>query len=220
MLRTFLIALFAALPLPTTAQDKEVSRVEFRVTRFDPGDQPPPEFRAGTGAAQIELSIPLTYIGGPHTVSLRDGSYLDFFRGDDDIKPEISLQIADDERKDLLLFFFPVGETFKVMKVSTPLTRIRGSDRYLLNLTSNPLAVKIGGDKPVLIESGKSGLLQGPRGAETVSLPVLISSRQDDDWKLVSTENWHFDPRFRSYLFVFISPRTHHPAFHVISERL
>lgn len=219
MIRPILIALLAALPLPLSAQDKNAAEVEFRVTRFDPGDQPPPAFRVGGGAGRLDITVPLTHIGGPHKAGLREGRFLDFFRGDNE-KPEISLTIAEGERKDLLLFFFPVGESFKVMKVHTPPGRIRGGDRHLLNVTGSRLAVKIGDAKPVYIDPGKSGLLRGPGGDEPLSLPILINIREGEKWKPASTENWHFDPRFRGYLFAFISPRTRHLAFHVVSERM
>lgn len=106
------------------------------------------------------------------------------------------------------------------MKVLTPPGRIRGGDRHLLNVTGSRLAVKIGDAMPVYIDPGKSGLLRGPGGDEPVSLPILINIREGEKWKPASTENWHFDPRFRGYLFAFISPRTRHLAFHVVSERM
>jgi hypothetical protein len=219
MTRALRIAILAVIVplLAVPARADEAPRAEFRVTRFDPGDRPPPQFLAGS--ERLEMAIPLTHIGGPYTASLRDGRFLDFWRGQD-ARPEISLAIAENERKDLLLVFIPADTGFRILKVRTPLNGIRGTDRYLVNATETQLAVKIGGDKPVLIESGQSGLLPGPRGSEVVSLPVLISRRQGDAWKLASTENWHFDPRFRSFLFAYISPRNRHLAFHVVTERL
>jgi len=221
MIRSFVLIISAALAVPLTAQDadKGGARVEFRVTRFDPGDRPPPEFKVGTAGGQVELAVPLTFIEGPHKASLRDDRYLDFWRGNSE-RPEISVSIGENERKDLLLVFMPVGESFKVMKVLTPLTNLRGTDRYLVNVTEDSLAVKIGNGQPVRIDSGKSGILKGPGGDDTVSLPVLISQRKGEEWKLASTENWPFDPRFRGYLFAYMSPRTRHLTFHSISERL
>lgn len=221
MIRSLIFAGIAASPFSITAQeaDQAASKVEFRVTRFDPGDQPPPEFKVGTGGGQVELTVPLTFIEGPHKASLRDERYLDFWRGKAE-KPEISVSIGANERKDLLLIFIPVGESFKVMKVLTPVANLRGTDRYLLNVTENQIAVKIGDGKPVLVDSGKSGVLKGPGGVNVVSLPVLISQRQGEEWKLASTENWHFDPRSRAYLFAYMSQRTRHLTLHVITERL
>jgi hypothetical protein len=209
-----------AFCLPAAGQDEKAGpEVKFRVTRFDPADRPPPEFTVGPPGLQIEVKVPLTYIAGPFKTRLREGGFLDFWRAGEE-KPELSLTITEAERKDLLLFFIPMKESFKVMKVRTPLTSIRGGDRYLVNATKSQLAIKLGDQKPVLIDPGKAGLLRGPGGADVVSLPVLISMKEDEKWKLVSTENWHCDPRFRKYLFAYISPRTRHLAFHGVEERL
>lgn len=201
------------------ASGGESASVEFRVTRFDPGDNPSPEFRVGSGAERVDVTVPLTHIAGPHTARLRDGRFLDFWRGEAEA-PEISIPIGENERKDLLLFFLPEGESFRVLKVSTPATRIRGGDRLLLNATDSRLAIKLGSGQPVMIDPGKSGLVRGPGGDDTVSLPVLISRLEEEQWKPSSTENWYIDPRIRSYLFAYISPRSRHLAFHVVTERL
>jgi hypothetical protein len=221
MIRVLVIAAAAAVVLPAAAQSEPGGspEVEFRVTRFDPADRPSPEFRVGSAERQVEVEVPLTYIGGPHKAPLRDGRFLDFWRGDAE-RPEISLAITEAERKDLLLFFIPAKEGFRVMKLRTPPASIRGGDRYLVNATDTRLAIKLGNAKPVFIDPGKADLLRGPRGDEVVSLPVLISLREGDEWKLASTENWYCDPRFRKFLFAYISPRTRHLAFHGVSEQL
>lgn len=219
MIRTLIFAVVATFPLLAQEPAKETSKVEFRVTRFDPGDRPPPKYKVGPVGGQVEVAVPLTFIEGPHQVKLRDNRFLDFW-GSNAEKPEISVAIEENERKDLLLIFFPTGETFKVIKVLTPVTQLRGTDRYLVNATKDQIAVKIGKGEPVFIDSGKSGVLQGPGGNDVVSLPVLISQKQGEEWKPSSTENWHFDPRSRAYLFAYTSERTGHMTFHVITERL
>jgi hypothetical protein len=218
----FLVCIFVTVSsflLIAQEPAKESARVEFRVTRFDPGDQSPPKFKVGTGGGQVELTVPLTFIDGPHKASLREDRYLDFWRGDGE-KPEFSVAIEANEHKDLLLIFFPVGKSFKVIKVLTPVTQLRGTDRYLVNASKDQIAVKIGNGQQVVIDSGKSGILKGPGGNDVVSLPVLISQRQGEEWKPASTENWYFDPRSRAYLFAYTSERTGHLTFHVITERL
>jgi len=207
------------LPWSAHGQGGKVAEVEFRVTRFDPGDRPSPEFRVGTAAGQVEVEVPLTFIAGPFKAPLRDERFLDFWRGGG-AEPEISLPIAEAERKDLLLFFIPQGEGFKVLKVVTPLAKIRGGDRYVVNATATQLAVKLGEARPLLIEPGKAGLVRGPGGDDVVSLPVLISQKKGEGWKLASTENWYCDPRIRKFLFAYISPRTRQLVFHGVSERL
>ncbi len=217
----FLIAcalmLFSSGFAAAQSQTDGASRIDFRVTRFDPGDQASPVFKAGAGG-DVEVEVPLTHIGGPHKATLRDGRFLDFRRGNAEL-PEISLPIAENERKDLLLLFIAVEKGYRVLKVNTPLSLIRGGDRFIINATSHRLAIKSGEAKPVLIDPGKSGLLGAPRGDGMVSVPVLISLEEDSRWKLASTENWHIDTRFRRYLFAYISPRTRQLAFHAVSER-
>jgi len=219
MIRPLIFTVVAAFTLCAQEPAKETSQVEFRVTRFDPDDRPPPKYKVGPVGGQVEVAVPMTFIEGPHRVKLRDNRFLDFWRGDAE-KPEISLSIEPHERKDLLLIFFPTGESFKVIKVLTPVAQLRGTDRYFVNVTKDQIAVKIGNGESVFIESGKSGVLRGPGGNDVVSLPVLISQKQGEGWKPSSTENWHFDPRSRAYLFAYTSERTGHMTFHVITERL
>jgi hypothetical protein len=67
-LRATLTLLFLT-PL-AQAQEKSTTTIEFRVTRFDPGDGKPPEFRAGTESETFQ--VPITYIAGPFKATLRD----------------------------------------------------------------------------------------------------------------------------------------------------
>jgi len=197
---------------------KKAAEVEFRVTRFDPDDREPPVFRAGR-ERQIEIEIPLTYIAGPFEAPLRDGTTLDLWQGAAE-KPAISLEINPTEREHLLLVFFQQGDSFRVLKVHTPPNRIKGGDRFIINATPNEMAVKLGNMEPLLIPASKSGVLSGPPGKEIVSLPALISLKQEEEWKLTSTENWPCDPRFRKYLFAYMSPRTRQLVFHSVTERM
>lgn len=221
----FRVAALAAVFLtsfgPAAAQESEDKSptVEFRVTRFDPGDGPPPEFRVGSEGNSVEFEVPLTHIAGPFEAPLRDERALDFW-GEDSEKPELSVEITAAEREHLLLVFFPRDDGFSVLKVQTPPTRLKGGDRLIINTTSNELAIKLDDDEPLVIAPKTSGILSGPPGTEIVSLPVLISLKKEDGWELASTENWPCDPRFRKYLFAYISPRSRHLTFHGVSERL
>ena len=205
-----------AYPLSAQSDDKS-AKVKFRVTRFDLLDKAPPRYEVGT--ERLALEVPLNFIEGPHTATLREGRFLDFFPGKAE-KPEFSLTIAENERTDLLLYFVSNGESYKVLKILTPAATLRGGDRYVLNGTNTRLGIKLDKQEPVFLEPGKSGIVRGPGGQEIVSVPVLISRFQDEEWKLASTENWYIDPRSRGYLFAYISPRTHQLTFHVITERL
>jgi len=214
-----LLALVAVTPLAMAqGQGDDPSKVEFRVTRFDPGDAPPPSFRAGARGSSLEFNVPLTHIAGPFEAPLREGM-LDLWRGEAET-PEISIPIAPEEREHLLLVFLPRAEGFQVMKVRTPPTRIRGGDRLIINATQSPLAFQLGDMGRLLVNPSQSEVLRGPASREIVSLPVLVHRRIEERWELASSEQWPCDPRFRRILFAYICPRREHLAFHVVSERL
>lgn len=216
---TALLALIlAASAHGQTAEDKG-GTISFRVTRFDPADRAPPEFRIGNGEKQVAVKIPMTYIEGPIKATLRDDKFLDFWRGSAE-KPELSIAIDPAKSKDLLLVFIPDKETFRILTIQAPLSKFKGGDRYIVNATPTDIAIKLGDAAPLLIASQKSGILAGPGGKKLQSLPVLIKQKSGEAWSLVSTENWNCDPRFRKYLFIYTSPRTRHIAFHGVSERL
>jgi hypothetical protein len=194
------------------------SRVEFRVARFDVMDRVSPVFKAGSPDTGVEVTVPLTFIGGPYKASLREGRFLDLWRGNSE-KPEISLPIAENEHKELLLLFIPVEQSFKIIKVLTPNTRMRGGDHFIVNATPSRMAIKLEENKPLLIPPAQSEILRSPRTDDVFSVPVLISFEEQGKWNLASTENWPIDRRFRKYLFAYISPRTRHLAFHCLTER-
>ena len=211
-------ALAAVTQAPAQIPANESAKVRFRITRFDPADRPQPLFRAGLDR-KVEFEVPLTSIGGPFEVALRDGTFLDLWRASLD-KPEISLEIKPDERQDLLLVFFPKLDSFQVLKIRVPLTRIKGGDRFVINTTPSDVSIKLGDARPLVVKPGSSGILAGPGGAKNVNLPALIHRRNGEDWELAGSENWDCDPRFRKFLFIFISPRTRQLAFHGVAERL
>jgi hypothetical protein len=217
-----LAAIFWLAGLPVHAQDtatKKAAKVEFRVTRFDIEDRQSPVFRAGTGDRQVEIEVPLTFIAGPFEAPLRDGNKLDLWQGAAE-KPALTVEITPAEREHLLLVFFQQDETFRVLKVHSPPSRIKGGDRFIINATPNEMAVKLGNAAPLMIPASKSAVLAGPPGSAIVSLPVLVSLKQEDQWKLASTEQWPCDPRFRKYLVAYMSPRTLQLVFHSVTERM
>jgi hypothetical protein len=213
-------ALLGITPLP--AQDagaKKAAKVEFRVTRFDPSDRESPVFRAGSIDSQVKIEVPLTFIAGPFEAPLRDGTKLDLWQGSSE-KPTITIDIKPAELKDLLLVFFHQDEVFRVLKVHSPPGRIKGGDRFIINATPNEMAIKLGDLQPLMVAPGKSGVLTGPPGSAIVSLPVLVSLKHEDQWKLASTEQWPYDTRFRKYLVAYMSPRTRQLVFHSVTERM
>lgn len=217
-----LTSAFLLVVLPTAAQDSDTRKaamVEFRVTRFDPSDRKSPVFRTGSEGKQMEIEVPLTFIEGPFKVPLRDGKTLDLWQGSTD-KPVISLEITPAEREHLLLVFFQDEKTFRVLKVHAPPGRIKGGDRFMINATPNEMAIKLGNAEPLRVPASKTGVLAGPPGREIVSLPVLISLKQEDEWKLASTEQWPCDPRTRKFIVAYMSPRTRQLVFHSVTDRI
>ncbi len=217
-----LTSLLLSFDLPILAQsadEKKATKVEFRVTRFDLDDRESPVFRVGSADRQVEVEVPLTFIAGPFKAPLRDGKMLDFWQGAAE-KPAISVEIEPTELKHLLLVFFQQKETFRVLKVQSPPTQIKGGDRFIINACPNEMAIKLGNAKPVMIPAGKSGVIAAPAGSEIVSIPVLISLKHGEEWKLASTEQWPIDPRFRKFLVAYMSPRSRQLIFHSVSERM
>lgn len=212
------IAVIAALSnVHAQSGKKGGGSISFKVTRFDPLDRPPPEFLVGTKGAGIEVKIPLTYIAGPFKTTLREGGYLDFWQTGGD-KPEISIRIGEEERKNLLLVFYPSKEGFSILKINTAQNRFKGGDRYIVNATNSDIALKLGNMNPLLVKADKTGILHAPKTKNT--LPVQIKQREKEDWRLVSTENWYFDRRFRKFLFIYHSSKSSAILFHGVSERL
>lgn len=208
---------YSASVATSTAQDE--AKVSFRVTRFDPMDRPSPKLTVGTIEERRTVEIPMTTIEGPITTSLRGGKYLDFFEGQSET-PLLSVEVPTAMRKDLLLIFLPTKDTFKVLKVHAPRTRIRGGDRYIVNATKYNVGLQLGEMKPLLVKSSSAEILKGPGGSSLKMLPVVIKEQREDKWVTISEENWSCDPRFRSFLFIYRSPRTERLTFHGVADRL
>ena len=72
----------------------------------------------------------------------------------------------------------------------------------------------------MIIPSKKAAILHDPAAGNALTLPVVIQQKDGDQWKLVTTENWPHDTRFRTFLFLYMSARDHHMAFHGITQRV
>ena len=221
MIRTLVTILVIGLcSHKLSAQDsKQGTKIQFSVTRFDPMDRPAPEFMVKNGGSETPVKVPLTYIAGPFTATLRDEQYLDFFEPGAKV-PVLSTVVPPEMQKDLLLVFIPVKESFEILKIHTPPSAIQGGDHYVINATPTDVAIKFGAVKPVLIHSKKAALLHDPAAGKSLTLPVIIQQKDGDQWKLVTTENWPYDTRFRTFLFLYTSLRDHHMAFHGITQRV
>ena len=221
MIRTFfsLLAFCLAATHLIAQGSKQGAKIRFSVTRFDPMDRPAPEFMVKTGAEMTPVKVPLTYIAGPFSASLRDDKYLDFFEPGAKV-PVLSTVVSPEVQKDLLLVFIPVKESFEILKINTPPSSIQGGDNYVINATATDVAIKFGSVKPVLINPKRAAVLHDPSAGNSPTLPVIIQQKDGDKWKLVTTENWPHDARFRTFLFLYTSSRDNHMAFHGITERV
>jgi len=221
MIRTLVTILFIGLPSsPLFAQtDKQGDKLSFSVTRFDPRDRPIPEFMVKNGGTETEVKVPLTYIAGPFTATLRDDKHLDFFKPGG-TEPALSTVIPPEVRKDLLLVFVPVKESFEILKIHVPRAGIQGGDHYVINATPHEVAIKFGAAEVVRISPKNAALLHDPAAGNALTLPVEIQRKEGEEWKPVTTENWPHDKRFRTFLFLYTSARDHHTAFHGITQRV
>lgn len=221
MIRTLAAILVIALPsVPFFAQtDGKDAKLSFSVTRFDPRDRPIPGFILKNGGTEAEISVPLTYIAGPFTATLREGKHLDFFKPGIE-EPVLTTVIPSDMRKDLLLVFVPREDTFEILKIHVPRAGIKGGDHYVINATPHEVAIRFGSAAAVHISPKRGALLHDPTAGNALTLPVVIQQKEGEEWKPVTTENWPHDTRFRNFLFLYTSARDHHMAFHGISQRV
>lgn len=214
-----ILALWLAVTGVSAQKAEPDSKITFSVTRFDPQDRPSPKFVVKQGSKDVEVEVPLTYIAGPFTATLREGKFLDFFEGDAE-QPALTTQIPEAMRSDLLIAFVPDEKSFKLLKIHAPRNKIGGGDYYVVNAMESDVAIKYGSTKPILIQPGKSAILHDRAAAKSPTLPVVINQKQGEQWKLISSENWPNDARFRNFLFLYNSARDLHLAIHGISERL
>jgi hypothetical protein len=221
MIRFFLFSLLIGLAsFRAQAQSERAEvKISFSVTRFDPLDRPAPELVTRNGSEESAIEVPMTYIAGPYTATLREGQYLDFFAPGGEV-PALSTTIPTEWQKDLLLVFVPNEKSYEILKVHAPVLTIPGGSHYIVNASPHDVAISYSKQKPLLILSKKSALLQDSSSSRAATIPVVIRQKEGDTWKLVSTENWPLDRRFRTFLFLYQSSRDQHMAFHGITQRV
>jgi hypothetical protein len=219
MLQLFKFALISATSFIvfSTPALGQTGKVSFRTTRFETEDTPAPEFSVGTTDSKQKIKVPLTYIAGPYKAILREGMYLDFWRGTEET-PEITVTIEPSELENLLLVFLPKGDSYQVSKILTDSSRIKAGDTYIINSTTSDLAFKVGEAKPVLVIAKKTAIIKGPMDKGTLSRSVLLSKLIDKKWIPIASESWPCDPKFITFLFVYISPRTQKHTYHSVAQ--
>ncbi|MCP5536109.1 MAG: hypothetical protein H7A51_07705 [Akkermansiaceae bacterium] len=215
-MKSLLILLLGVLFASHHMHAKQESSVSFRVTRFDPADRAAPEYQIADGT---HIAVPMHNITKPLKATLRDGKFLDFFSPASDKKtPSISVSIPPDMRKNLLLIFVPSKDDYRVLKVHAPVDKLSGGSRLIVNATRGDLAIKYGNSNPVILKSSRNATFRG--NGDKAMVPVLISQKTDTSWKLVRSERWPSDKRFRSFVFIYEKPDSHRIAVHAVPDRL
>jgi hypothetical protein len=196
------------------------SVLSFRAVCFDPSQASPPEFQVPNGEAREAVRIPKNDIGGPFKASLREDSFVDFFASASGEKPAFSVKVPTQDRDRLLLLIVPAGESkYQGSAVALPASGFEGGSSLAFNLCRNEIAVRQGNGEPERLTPGAHRMLSLPASHKDDMIPVQILSQVDAKWQPVQSTRWAVDRRFRSYLFLFTSPRGK-VTLHAIPERL
>ncbi len=184
------------------------STVNFRAVCFDPSAAPPPEFQLSSGEAKTAVRIPKNDIGGPFKATLREDSMVDFFGAAGDEKPAFSVKIPTEGRDHLLLLIVPAEKGYQGRAVVLPGSGFSGGSTYTFNLCPGEIAVRYGEAQPERLAAGGQRLLSLPATQKDDMLPVqILTHGKDDKWQPVQSTRWAVDRRFRSYLFLFTTPK-------------
>jgi hypothetical protein len=198
-----LVALLPWVALPCLAEPV----VSFRAVCFDPSQAAPPEFHVSTGDAREAIRIPKNDIGGPYKAVLRDGNMVDFFDSTSSEKPAFAVKVPAEGQERLLLIIVPAGKGHQGSAVNLPATGFGGGSTFAFNLCRSEIAVRQGEAKPEQLASGAHRLLALPTGLKDDMVPVQILSQVDSKWQPVQSTRWAVDRRFRSYLFLYTTPK-------------
>ena len=183
------------------------STVSFRAVCFDPSEAAPPEFQVPSGQAREAIKIPKKDIGGPFKATLRDDSFVDFFATATEEKPAFSVKIPSEGRDRLLLLIVPAGQGHQGSAVALPASGFDGGSLLAFNLCRTEMAVRQGTAQPDRLAPGAHRVLPLPAGLKDDMIPVQILSQVDSKWQPVQSTRWAVDRRFRTYLFLFTSPK-------------
>lgn len=181
--------------------------VSFRAVCFDPSQALPPEFHVSGGDTREAIRIPKNDIGGPFKAVLRDGNMIDFFDSASAEKPAFAVKVPSEGKERLLLIIVPNGKGHQGSAVSLPATGFDGGSTFAFNLCRTEIAVRQGEGKPEQLASGAHRLLPLPTGLKDDMIPVQILSQVDSKWQAVQSTRWAADRRFRSYLFLYTTPK-------------
>lgn len=183
--------------------------VSFRAVCFDPSQAAVPEFHVAGGESREAIRIPKNDIGGPYKATLRDGNLVDFFDSVSSEKPAFSVKVPAEGQDRLLLLIVPAaqGKGHQGSAVALPASGFNGGATFAFNLCRSEIAVRQGDGKPEQLASGAHRLLAVPTVPKDDMIPVQILSQVDSKWQAVQSTRWAADRRFRSYLFLYTTPK-------------
>jgi hypothetical protein len=199
----------------------EPSVVSFRSVCFDPTASAPPVFLVDTGKGRESIATSKNDIGGPHKASLRDEAFVDFFKTDSDETPAFSIKVPAEGRERLLFMIVSAGKGNQGSAVSLPATGFDGGATLVFNLCPVEATVRQGNAKPESFSPGSHRLLPiaVPQQDDMIAIQIL-TRKTGGSWEAVQSTRWAVDRRFRSYLFLYHSPKNGRVTLLGIPERL
>ena len=214
-----LVCILLAGPVSLHSQQGAPASVKFMITCLDPIAGGVAEYEVGVPGDLTALKVPPNRFVGPFTVPLReDANLLDFYQTGNP-KPAFSVTVTESERDNFFIFLIPSEGGYRAMKIHAPASRLKGGDRYLMNATGKPLAIKYGEKDRLLVRSGESEILKLTAANADGVVKVLMAQETDGKFELIRSLSWYCDPRFRRFVFIY-DKNGGKIGFYTVSERI
>lgn len=109
-------------------------------------------------------------------------------------------------KKNQLAVIIPAAQDrtsrFKVVMLDVAPTKLRGGERYAINISALPVVVRFGNTR-TRIEAGAIGKIKAPRGKDGDFVPVRAVFYNGQKKKLFMSSRWVRDSRARTLLFIY-----------------
>jgi hypothetical protein len=216
---TLALALLALATCPL-AQAQDPQKIRFRAICFDPRDTAAPKFHIPDGGGRSEVTIPKTSLSETISATLRAGGFIDFFESADADRPAVSVKLPVTGHQRLLVLLAPSGTGFDGRAMQLPATGFGGGDTLVLNMSRIPISIRYGDGAPGSVPAGSHTTFSLPANFPEPMIPVQVFEQdQVGEWQIAQSTRWAVDDRFRSFLFVYQSPRNQRLTLHGITER-
>lgn len=199
----------AATPVRTLAFDLPATAVTFDLiaannkadSKTDPKDKLQIEARMN------RFSLP---------VNLPPGRYLASSKA---FKSTASFTLPDTAGGRFLLLILPRNDgACAIFPIPDDLTKIGPGDRFLLNATNEPIALRFGTQRAI-VKPGHSEYLHPPQPAPADQrIEVEMARQAGSAWIPFNSTYWPLDPRARSFVLVHPDPATGLPRVRNLSE--